>query len=71
MGTLFLTAPEFIPELIEETVAETVATVTEVIVTLEQYEPMVEYLNSIYAFMLFFVIVILCYFAYKFFRIFF
>ena len=71
MGTLFLTAPEFIPELIEETVTETVATVTEVIVTLEQYEPLVEYLNSIYAFLLFFVIVILCYFAYKFFRIFF
>lgn len=59
-----------------ETVAETVPAVTEVIEVMETTDTeylamLVEYANWQTAFLLFFVVVILCYFAYKFFRIFF
>lgn len=51
-----------------EAAAEVVTTVT---ITSDQYLKLVEYLNWIAGFGLFFVIVALCYFGYKFFRIFF
>ena len=51
-----------------EAAAEVVTTVT---ITSDQYLTLVEYLNWIAGFGLFFVIVALCYFGYKFFRIFF
>ena len=51
-----------------EAAAEIVTTVT---IISDQYLVLVEYLNWITAFGLFFVIVALCYFGYKFFRIFF
>ena len=51
-----------------EAAAEVVTTVT---ITSDQYLVLVQYLNWIAAFGLFFVIVALCYFGYKFFRIFF
>ena len=51
-----------------EAAAEIVTTVT---ITSDQYLVLVEYLNLIAAFGLFFVIAALCYFGYKFFRIFF
>lgn len=62
-----------------ETIAETVVAATEIVtetvttVTLieDQYLVMVEYLNWMTGFLLFFVVVLLCYFGYKFFRIFF
>ena len=62
---------ETIPETVAaatEAVAEAVTTVT---ITPDQYLTMMEYLNYITGFLLFFVIVVLCYFGYKFFRIFF
>lgn len=65
-------------ETIVETVAETieaatesVSYVTEIMITTEQYTTLVEYLNLLTGFGLFFVVVALCYFGYKFFRIFF
>lgn len=62
-----------------ETIAETVVaatesvaeTVTMVTITESQYLVLVDYLNWMTGFLLFFVVVCLCYFGYKFFRIFF
>ena len=44
--------------------------ITEMYLTTEQYFTIVEYLNLIGGIMLFFVVVLLCYFGYKFLRIF-
>lgn len=61
------TATEIVAEA-TEALAEIVTTVT---ITSDQYLTLVEYLNWIAGFGLFFVIVTLCYFGYKLFRIFF
>lgn len=58
-------------EAVTEATEYVVPTVTEVMMTSEQYVVLMEYLNYIAAFLLFFVVVALCYFGYKFFRIFF
>lgn len=58
-------------EAVTEATEAIVPAVTEVIMTSEQYVVLMEYLNYISGFLLFFVVVVLCYFGYKFFRIFF
>lgn len=58
-------------EAVTEATEYVVPTVTEVMMISEQYVVLMEYLNYISAFLLFFVVVALCYFGYKFFRIFF
>lgn len=58
-------------EVVTEATEYVVPVVTEVMITADQYATLVEYLNYLTSFALFFVIVALCYFGYKFFRIFF
>ena len=55
----------------ETTPTEIVATVAETLPYAEYLETLIEYQNLQTGFLLFFVVVLLCYFAYKFFRIFF
>lgn len=77
LETIAETVPEATEAIIEATEAITQATeaiaesVTMVTLSADQYRVIIEYLNYLAAFGLFFVIVLLCYFGYKFLRIFF
>ena len=65
---------ESIPEVTEavtEAVNTVVTEVMQVALTAEQFDLIAEYLSWISGFGLFIVVVVLCYFVYKFFRIFF
>lgn len=65
---------ETIPETIAAAVVvatEAVSDVVEVSMTAEQYYLLVDYINLIAGIMLFFAVVVLCYFGYKFLRMFF
>ena len=77
LETIAETVPEATEAIIEatevitqatEAIAENVAAVS---LSADQFNLILEYLNYLAAFGLFFVIVILCYFGYKFLRIFF
>lgn len=68
--------PETVVEAVAETIAETVPAVTEIIevaeaTDLDYLSALVELTTMQTGFILFFVIAVLCYFGYKFFRIFF
>lgn len=76
--------PETVPQVVEtitETVTETIPQVIEVVETIDYYTILTEILTKLQSmesaalllssFALFAVVVILCYFSYKFFRIFF
>ena len=63
--------PSTATEIVAEATEALAETVTMVTIAPDQYLVLVDYLNWISGFSLFFVIVALCYFGYKFFRIFF
>ena len=71
VGVNLLMDPTAVTEAVVQATEAAAEVVTTVTITSDQYLVLVQYLNWIAAFGLFFVIVALCYFGYKFFRIFF
>ena len=71
VGVNLLMDPTAVTEAVVQATEAAAEVVTTVTITSDQYLTLVEYLNWIAGFGLFFVIVALCYFGYKFFRIFF
>ena len=71
VGVNLLMDPTAVTEAVVQATEAAAEVVTTVTITSDQYLVLVQYLNWIAGFGLFFVIVALCYFGYKFFRIFF